>query len=264
MGAIEIDNLHIALASVALLITGGLSLIMQLGVARSLLVAAVRMLAQLALVALILGWVFAQDSLFIVIAILVLMGAFATYEMRARQKVPFAGLWSLGLGGVPMVGVGMMVLCFTLTTVIGPDPWYSPQYAIPLFGMLIGNSMTGVALALDQMTRGARQRQAEIHDRLALGMTRTQAMSLLVRDAMSTGLMPIINSMAATGVVFLPGMMTGQILEGADPANAVRYQIMVTFAIAGTTGISLLIAVWLSVMRLTDARHRLRLNRLKS
>lgn len=264
MGAIEIDNLHIALASVALLITGGLSLIMQLGVARSLLIAAVRMLAQLALVALILGWVFAQDSLFIVVAILVLMGAFATYEMRARQKVPFAGLWSLGLGGVPMVGVGMMVLCFTLTTVIGPEPWYSPQYAIPLFGMLLGNSMTGVALALDQMTRGARQRQAEINDRLALGMTRTQAFSPLVRDAMSTGLMPIINSMAATGVVFLPGMMTGQILEGADPANAVRYQIMVTFAIAGTTGISLLIAVWFSVMRLTDVRHRLRLDRLKS
>lgn len=263
-GAVTIDNLHIGLAAMALLITGALSVAMQLGLARSLFIAATRMLVQLSLVALVLTWVFAQDSLYIVVGILLLMGAFATYEIRARQKVPFAGWWSLGLGGLPMIGVGMIVLGFTLTTVIGPDPWYAPRYAIPLFGMLLGNSMTGVSLALDQMTRGARQRQAEINDRLALGMTRTKAMLPLVRDAMSTGLMPIINSMAATGVVFLPGMMTGQILEGADPENAVRYQIMITFAIAGTTGMSLLAAVWLSVARLTDNRHRLRLDRLRS
>jgi len=163
-----------------------------------------------------------------------------------------------------MVGVGMMMLCFTLAAVIGPDPWYSPRYAIPLFGMLLGNSMTGVALALDQITRGARQRRTEINDRLALGLTRTQAMLPLVRDAMATGLMPIINAMAATGLVFLPGMMTGQILEGADPQNAVRYQIMIMFAIAGTVGLSLVLALWLSVIRLTDGRHRLRLDRLQA
>lgn len=263
MGAVPIDNLHIGLAAIAVLITGVLTLVMQLGLARTLLIAAIRMVIQLWLVSLVLRWVFAQDSVFVVVAILLLMGSFAAYEIRARQKVPFAGFWSLGLGGVPMVGVGMMVLCFTLITIIGPEPWYAPRYAIPLFGMLLGNTMTALALALDQITRGARLRQGEINDRLALGMTRTKAMLPLVRDAMSTGLMPIINSMAATGVVFLPGMMTGQILEGADPENAIRYQIMITFAIAGTTGISLLLAVWLSVARLTDGRHRLRLDRLE-
>lgn len=262
MGAIPIDNLSIALSAIGLLITGALSIAMQLGLARTLLIAAIRMVVQLWLVGSVLSWVFAIDSIWLVLALLLLMGGFAAYEIRARQKAPFKGFWSIGLGGVPMVGVGMLVLCFTLATVVGPDPWYEPRYAIPMFGMLLGNSMTAVALALDQMTRGARQRQGEINDRLALGMTRMEAMLPLMRDAMSMGLLPTINSMAAMGVVALPGMMTGQILEGADPANAVRYQIVIMFAIAGTTGISLLASIWLSVVRLTDKRHRLRLDRL--
>lgn len=262
MASIYIDNWHIAFAALAIIITGALSLTMQLGLTRNLFIAAIRMIVQLSLVTLVLKWVFEQQSLWVVMALLLLMGGFATYEIRARQKLPFAGLWSIGLGGIPMVGIGMLVLCFTLTTVIGPDPWYAPRYAIPLFGMLLGNIMTAVALALDQITRGASQRQNEINDRLALGMSRTEALKPLIRDAMYVGLMPIINSMAASGVVSIPGMMTGQILAGADPENAVRYQIMITFAIAGTTGITLLAGTWLAVLRLTDKRHRLRLDRL--
>lgn len=262
MASIYIDNWHIAFAALAIIITGALSLTMQLGLTRNLFIAAIRMIVQLSLVTLVLKWVFEQQSLWVVMALLLLMGGFATYEIRARQKLPFAGLWSIGLGGIPMVGIGMLVLCFTLTTVIGPDPWYAPRYAIPLFGMLLGNIMTAVALALDQITRGASQRQNEINDRLALGMSRTEALKPLIRDAMYVGLMPIINSMAASGVVSIPGMMTGQILAGADPENAVRYQIMITFAIAGTTGITLLAGTWLAVLRLTDNRHRLRLDRL--
>lgn len=263
MSAVFIDNWHIALASLAIVITGILSLIMQLGLTKSIFIAGFRMIVQLALVTLVLKWVFEQDSMVMILGILLLMGGFATYEIRARQKLPFAGFWSLGLGGLPMVGVGILVLSFTLSAVIGPEPWYSPRYAIPLFGMLLGNSLTAVALALDQITRGAKLRQGEVNDRLALGMSRFEAMLPIVRDAMSTGLLPIVNSMAAAGVVSIPGMMTGQILAGADPENAVRYQIMITFAIAGTTGITLLLSTWLAVMRLTDNRHRLRLDRLK-
>jgi putative ABC transport system permease protein len=74
--------------------------------------------------------------------------------------------------------------------------------------------------------------------------------------------MPIINSMAATGVVALPGMMTGQILAGVDPAEAVKYQILIMFLIAGATGTGVLLAVLGTAWRLTDDRHRLRLDRL--
>jgi putative ABC transport system permease protein len=75
--------------------------------------------------------------------------------------------------------------------------------------------------------------------------------------------MPIINSMAATGIVSLPGMMTGQILSGVDPTEAVKYQLLVMFLIGGSTGLGVLMAVLGSVYRLTDERHRLRLDRLR-
>jgi putative ABC transport system permease protein len=108
-------------------------------------VAALRMIVQLSLVALVLGWAFSQSSFWVLLGLLTLMGGFAAYEVRARQKIPFAGWWSFGLGGVPMVGIGMMMISFTLAAVIWPDPWFEARYAIPLFGMLLGNMMTGVA-----------------------------------------------------------------------------------------------------------------------
>ena len=76
--------------------------------------------------------------------------------------------------------------------------------------------------------------------------------------------MPIVNSMAATGLVALPGMMTGQILAGADPTEAVKYQMLIMFLIAGGTCLGSVAAVLGGVLRLTDGRHRLRLDRLVS
>ena len=81
--------------------------------------------------------------------------------------------------------------------------------------------------------------------------------------ALRSGLMPIINSMSAVGLVFLPGMMTGQILAGVDPVEAVKYQLLIMFLIAGATGAGVLMAVFLCLARLSDHRHRLRLDRLK-
>jgi len=83
----------------------------------------------------------------------------------------------------------------------------------------------------------------------------------VTRDALRSALMPTINSMSATGLVSLPGMMTGQILSGV-PVEAVKYQILVMFLIAGGTGFGAAAAVLGGVYRLTDARHRLRLDRL--
>ena len=95
------------------------------------------------------------------------------------------------------------------------------------------------------------------------GATRWQAMTPAMRRAATAGMVPIINAMTATGIVALPGMMTGQILAGADPTQAVRYQLMVMFLIAGATGLGLIVAVTGGVIRLTDSRHRIRLDRLR-
>ena len=100
--------------------------------------------------------------------------------------------------------------------------------------------------------------------RLALGCTRWQALHEIQRQALRTGMMPIVNAMAATGVVSLPGMMTGQILGGVDPTEAVKYQILIMFLIAGSTGLGVMLATFGAVRRLTDARDRLRLDRLSA
>ena len=99
---------------------------------------------------------------------------------------------------------------------------------------------------------------------LALGYERDEALAPLRRPAARAGMMPIINSMAAAGVVFLPGMMTGQILAGVEPGQAVKYQMVIMFLIDGGTAIGVLLALFGASRRLSDDRHRLRLDRLQS
>ena len=89
-------------------------------------------------------------------------------------------------------------------------------------------------------------------------------MSGIRRESARVGMIPIINAMAAAGLVSLPGMMTGQILAGAPPIEAVKYQILIMFLIAAGTGFGTLIAVGAGARHLFDDRHRLRLDRLSA
>jgi putative ABC transport system permease protein len=150
-----------------------------------------------------------------------------------------------------------------LLGILQPEPWYEPRYAIPLLGMILGNAMTGIALGLDTLTTTAVRERPTIEARIALGASRFEALRAPMQEAIRRGLMPLINSMAVAGVVSLPGMMTGQILAGAPPAEAVRYQLLIMFLIAGATGLGLLMAVLGGAWRLTDRRHRLRNDRLR-
>ena len=187
---------------------------------------------------------------------------FAGQEIMQRQDRRFSGWWSFGLGTGSMMTASVLVTVFALVTALRPDPWYDPRYAIPLLGMILGNCMTGVALGLNTLTDSLFFRRASVEARLMLGATRWEAAAPVTRDALRSALIPTVNSMAATGLVSLPGMMTGQILSGVPPAEAVKYQILVTFLIAGGTGLGAVAAVLGGVYRLTDARHRLRLDRL--
>ena len=185
-------------------------------------------------------------------------------EVMARQKRPLKGGWGFGVGTLSMFVSSFAVTLFALTVIISGSPWYAPQYAIPLLGMLLGNTMNGIALGVSRLTESAWQQRAVIEQRLLLGQTRLEAILELRRDSVRTGMIPIINSMAAAGIVSLPGMMTGQILAGSPPVEAVKYQILIMFLIAGGTGLGVIAALWLTARRLFDDRHRLRLDRLKS
>lgn len=262
MNVVPLSLWDITVAALLLMINAGLSMRLRLHLERSLIVAALRMVVQLALVGVLLKVLFALVSPWLTAAVALMMILVAGYEAMARQERRLAGWWGYGLGSAAILLASTTVTVFALTAQVQPQPWYNPQYAIPLLGMVLGNCMTGVALGLNLMfTRAGRDRGA-IEAMLALGYSRHEAMKPLVREAMKAGLIPIINAMAATGLVSLPGMMTGQILAGVDPAQAVKYQMLIMFLIAGGTAIALMAAVHGGAMRLSDDRHRLRLDRL--
>ncbi|MEQ8734360.1 MAG: iron export ABC transporter permease subunit FetB [Rhodospirillaceae bacterium] len=263
MTYISLSVADLAVGSLLIVANGALSLMLGLKIERTLLVATLRMIVQLTLVGYILTVVFDLSSPVWTGLIAVVMIVFAGYEVAARQDRRLTGFWSYGLGAAAMSFSSALVTVLALTTQIGPDPWYDPQYAIPLLGMILGNSMTGIALSLSTLTTGVARDRAAIEAQLCLGATRWVACGPLARSAIRTGLMPMINAMAAAGVVSLPGMMTGQILAGVPPTEAVRYQILIMFLIVGATGLGVLITVFGGLFYLTDARHRLRLDRLR-
>ena len=262
MPLIPLHYTDLALAALLLLVNGGLSVRMALGLERPLAVAAVRMVVQLSLVGLVLKQLFALESPWLTLAAALVMLLFAGQEAMARQERRLVGWWAYGIGTGAMGFAAMLVMLLALTTAIRPSPWWDARYAIPLLGMVLGNAMSGVSLALNTLTSAAVRERAAIEAQLALGRTLWTALRPVLRHALRTGLMPTINSMAATGVVALPGMMTGQILSGIDPSEAVKYQILIMFLIAGATGLGVLIATLAAVRRLSDARQRLRLDRL--
>ena len=216
---IELSYADLAVASLLIVIDAALSLIFALRIHRSLLIAATRMTVQLALVGLVLTFLFAVVSpLWTGLAALGMI-LFAGLEITQRQERRLSGWWAYGLGTGCMMIASVLVTVFALLTALRPTPWYDPRYAIPLLGMILGNCMTGIALGLHILTTSFASRRASMEAQLMLGATRWDAAAPVTREALRSALMPTINSMSATGLVSLPGMMTGQILGGVPPCR---------------------------------------------
>ncbi|MEO9529907.1 ABC transporter permease [Roseibium sp.] len=261
-GYLALSYWDLAAASIFLVLNAVFSLLLNLGLTRTLIVSALRMTVQLLLVGLILKAIFFAGSLWWTLLAAAVMSVFAGREIWARQDRRLKGLWGPGLGAGAMLIAGMLVTVYALVGQIRPDPVWAPQFALPLFGMILGNTMTGVSLGLDTLHSALARGSRAVEAQLLLGRTKWEATRPLVRQALRSGFTPIINAMAATGVVSLPGMMTGQILSGVDPQEAVKYQLLIMFLLGGATGLGVLAATFGSVWRLTDNRHRLRLDRL--
>ena len=255
---------QLAISATLLLALALILWLRNLGLAGTLLLSACRMTVQLWLLGLILDQVFALESLWPIIGIALIMIAMAGREIGARQKRALAGWWRWLSGTSAAASSSLLISLLLLLCVIQPAPWWDPHYAIPLLGMLLGNTITGIALASDRLTTGAWDHQSAIEAQLCSGASGRQALDGIRREAWRAGLMPTINGMAMAGIVSLPGMMTGQILAGVSPGIAVRYQIMIFLAIGAGTGFGTLLAVEISSKRLIDQRHRLRLRPIAS
>ncbi len=262
MNLITLSTFDLGLAALLVLALAATSLRLRLGVERDLIIATVRTFVQLLLIGLVLKVLFENANLLWITLMAAIMLAAAGREVMVRQQRRFLGWWGYGLGTMSMFISSFTVTLLVLFTIIGAEPWYTPQYAIPLLGMMLGNTMNGVALGLDRLTQSAWQQRAIIESRLMLGEDADTAISEIAREATRTGMIPIINAMAAAGIVSLPGMMTGQILAGAPPLEAVKYQILIMCTITIGTGFATIAAVRIGARRLFDERQRLRLERL--
>lgn len=259
---ITLSYYDLILASGFVFISGGISLGFRLGLERTLLLNTLRMVVQLGAVGFVLKFIFEQTSIVWTIALSLIMLAVAGWEVMSRQSVRLKGWLSYGLGAGTMLFTCLLATLFGVGIIIGPEPWYAPRYILPILGMMLGNTMTGISLGLDNLTTAALREKSALEARIALGEPKIRSLGPVVQRALRTGMVPIINAMAASGLVSLPGMMTGQILSGVDPVDATKYQLFIMFLIAGSTALGVCIAVISAAWFITDSRHRLRLERL--
>jgi len=253
MVTISTADLAIAFGLVALCL--GLSWSLALGLERSLWIGAARSLLQLLAVGYVLKFLFAADRWYWVALALGVMLFFAGHMAIRRQQPPSRGAW-LVAGGAIAAG-SLVVLAIVIGAVVRPQPWYRPQYVIPLAGMIIGNAMNGVALMMERLAAEMEHRRPEIETALALGATSRQAAHPAVRNAIRAALIPTVNAMMVVGVVQLPGMMTGQIIAGAAPEQAVRYQIVVVYMITAAVMLACVLAARLAHRLFFTPDHQL-------
>ena len=254
---IEIGPYQLLLALVFILAAGGASLYHGLRLEKDLLVGTIRTFAQLFLLGYVLKFVFRLDSVWLVLAVFLFMIVFAVRIIRSRIKEKQVSFfWPMLIS----MTISYALVAFLITgVVIGANPWWKPQYFIPLAGMLIGNSMNAVAISLDRLLGELKKRRQEVEMMLCLGADYREASKDMVKNAMRAGMIPSINSMMAVGVVFIPGMMTGQILAGQPPLEAVRYQIVVMLMLVASTAIGSAIVIHLVRRMCFTPAHQMRL-----
>ena len=263
MTPIHLSPLDLAAAGLLVAVEAGLSLAFGLGLHRLVLVAIARMVVQLLLVGYVLRLIFSLGSpalLLLAVAIMVLVAA---REVAARAERQLRRRGNLMVGLVSVVSATTIAALLALTTAIRPHPWWSPQYAIPLVGIILGSVLNAASLSLDHVLETVTRDRTAVEAQLAQGASYRLATAPLLRAAMRRGVLPIINQMSAAGLITLPGIMTGQILAGMDPVQAVKYQILLMLLLAGSGVLASGLAAALALRRLTDDRQRLRLDLLE-
>lgn len=179
------------------------------------------MVAQLVLIGYVLVYIFEAEVPWIVLAVMGVMVVAASWiALRTNPRLR-PTLYRDAFVAV-LVGGGLTVALIT-QVVLTLDPWYEPSFMIPLAGMIFAAAMNAVSLSAERILAELRRGTPFVDAR---------------RIAMQAGLIPIVNTLFAVGLVSLPGFMTGQILSGVSPLVAVRYQIMVMCMVFGASGLS--------------------------
>ncbi|SIS73978.1 ABC transporter permease [Alicyclobacillus vulcanalis] len=229
-----------------------LSLWLRLGVERDIIVAAVRAAIQLVVIGYILKWVFASHRLIFILLMVALIIGVAAWNARGRAKGIPGAFWRIAAGLVTTE-----ILTQAVLVGFGVIP-FQARYVITTSGMIVGNSMVAAGLLMNRLRREVESGRGEIMAILALGGSPRQAMYPRLVQAIRAGMIPTIDSTKTTGLVQLPGMMTGQIIAGQDPVQAVRYQLMILFCILAGSAVTSIVIGFLTYPTLFNRYQQLR------
>ncbi|MBT8420564.1 MAG: iron export ABC transporter permease subunit FetB [Gammaproteobacteria bacterium] len=253
---VELTYWQVALAALLIVINGTISVVLHLRMEKPLLIASARTISQLLLVGLVLEWVFRWERWYVVIGLGVVMTLIAGATAASGTERRYPGIWINTI--VSVWASAWIVTSFALFAILQDIQWYQPQYAIPLLGMVLGNALNGISVGLNTFTESLVTRREQIESLLALGANRWEAAHGAIRHAVRTGMLPTINSMMIVGIVSLPGMMTGQLISGMPPIQAVKYQIVIMFLITSATALGTVSVVLLTFFRLFTNQHQYR------
>ncbi|AIS51476.1 iron export permease protein FetB [Thermoanaerobacter kivui] len=244
--------LSLTLASSLVLISIFVSYYQKLGIEKEIVIGTIRAVVQLTIVGYILHYIFAANNALFTLAMVALMIVVAGNNASKRGKgipnVFYFITFSIALSAA--ITISLLILFGNIH--------FRPQEVIPVSGMIIGNSMVASGLAVSRLKDEIKNKSEEIEAYLSLGATSRQAAQKVIKTAIKTGMIPTVDSMKTLGIVQLPGMMTGLILGGVDPIEAVKYQIMVTFMLASTVAISCFSVTFLTYREFFTSNHQLK------
>jgi putative ABC transport system permease protein len=180
------------------------------------------------------------------------MVLFGALTARSRAKRVPGTFWPL-LVALSTAAAGTLGLVVALGIF---EP--TPRYLVPVGGMVIGNSMTASAVALNRLGDEVADGRAKIEATLALGATAREAALPIVRRALRSGMITLVDSTKTTGLIFFPGTMVGMLLAGADPTDAVRLQLILLYSLLGSVAIAGVLATTLAYRNFFTPAQQLR------
>jgi len=250
--ALDLNIIGRVLTSIALVVVaGGISLWQKADLEKDMAVAVVRGFVQLIAIGYALELVFAQDNpLWTLLWLAVMLAIAGTTAGRRGKQIPYATWLALGA-----VGFGSAV---TLGTLVALNVFaFTPQTIIPIGGMVIGNAMTVAGQVMNRLADDFQSERLMVETTLALGGTSQQAAQPLLQRTLRNAMIPIIDTTKTVGLIKLPGAMTGMILAGASPLEAVQIQIIVMYMLVGVSALTGLAAAYLTYRQYFTPAHQL-------
>ena len=223
----------------------------RLGISREIAVAALRALVQLVAIGAVLAWLFAHAGLAGALLWIAVMALIAAGESRRRGKgIPYAyGVALLGIAVGTAATLGVLVVGGVIST--------EPQIIIPIGGMVVSGAMQASSLTLTSLRRSAVEHRPAVEAALSLGLSARQAFAREARTAVRTALVPTVDQTRVVGLISLPGTMTGLIIAGVDPLQAIRYQLIVMYMLLAAWAVSALVTARTAERWMFDDAERL-------